>query len=87
MRVGQLDGALITFDRPFGARPAGARDGRRRASSGLSQLDAVREDLAPQLEARSDEAGYKLIAWGDAGRDAEFSPNNRPLRPFRFADA
>ena len=37
------------------------------------ELDAVREDLAPQLEALFDKAGYKLVAWGDAGKTRIFS--------------
>ncbi|MBW2548000.1 MAG: TRAP transporter substrate-binding protein DctP, partial [Deltaproteobacteria bacterium] len=37
------------------------------------ELDAVREDLAPQFEALFEKAGYKLVAWGDAGKTRIFS--------------
>jgi TRAP-type C4-dicarboxylate transport system substrate-binding protein len=73
MRVGQLDGALITST----GLSALVRQVLVMEAPGLirsyPELDAVREDLAPQLEALFDEAGYKLIAWGDAGKTRIFS--------------
>lgn len=73
MRVGQLDGALITST----GLSALVRQVLVLEAPGLirsyPELDAVREDLAPQLEALFDQAGYKLIAWGDAGKTRIFS--------------
>lgn len=73
MRVGQLDGALITST----GLSALVRQVLVMEAPGLirsyPELDAVREDLAPQLEALFDQAGYKLIAWGDAGKTRIFS--------------
>ena len=73
MRVGQLDGALITST----GLSALVRQVLVMEAPGLirsyPELDAVREDLAPQLEALFDKAGYKLVAWGDAGKTRIFS--------------
>jgi TRAP-type C4-dicarboxylate transport system substrate-binding protein len=73
MRVGQLDGALITST----GLSALVRQVLVLEAPGLirsyPELDAVREDLAPQLEALFDKAGYKLVAWGDAGKTRIFS--------------
>ncbi len=73
MRVGQLDGALITST----GLSALVRQVLVMEAPGLirsyGELDAVREDLAPQLEALFDKAGYKLVAWGDAGKTRIFS--------------
>ncbi len=84
MRVGQLDGALITST----GLSALVRQVLVMEAPGLirsyPELDAVREDLAPQLEALFDQAGYKLIAWGDAGKTRIFS-TQKIYGPFRFA--
>lgn len=73
MRVGQLDGALITST----GLSALVRQVLVLEAPGLirsyPELDAVREDLAPQLEALFDKAGYELVAWGDAGKTRIFS--------------
>ena len=73
MRVGQLDGALITST----GLAALVRQVSVLEAPGLirsyPELDAVREDLAPTLEAMFDKAGYKLVAWGDAGKTRIFS--------------
>ncbi len=73
MRVGQLDGALITST----GLSALVRQVLVMEAPGLirsyPELDAVREDLAPQFEALFDKAGYKLVAWGDAGKTRIFS--------------
>lgn len=80
MRVGQLDGALLT------AVGLGAlvRQVLVLQAPGLitsyGELDRVRETLEPELEALFDKAGYKLIAWGDTGRIRIFS-KKRVLRP------
>jgi TRAP-type C4-dicarboxylate transport system substrate-binding protein len=73
MRVGQLDGALITST----GLSALVRQVLVMEAPGLirsyPELDAVREDLAPQFEALFEKAGYKLVAWGDAGKTRIFS--------------
>jgi TRAP-type C4-dicarboxylate transport system substrate-binding protein len=73
MRVGQLDGALITST----GLSALVRQVLVLEAPGLirsyPELDAVREELAPQLEELFDKAGYKLVAWGDAGKTRIFS--------------
>lgn len=94
MRVGQLDGALITST----GLSALVRQVLVMEAPGLirsyPELDAVREDLAPQLEALFDKAGYKLIAWGDAGKTRIFSTSKiygpsdlRNVRPWVWRDS
>jgi TRAP-type C4-dicarboxylate transport system substrate-binding protein len=94
MRVGQLDGALITST----GLSALVRQVLVMEAPGLirsyPELDAVREDLAPQLEALFDEAGYKLVAWGDAGKTRIFSTSKiygpsdlQKVRPWVWRDS
>jgi len=94
MRVGQLDGALITST----GLSALVRQVLVMEAPGLirsyEELDAVREDLAPQLEALFDKAGYKLVAWGDAGKTRIFSTQKiyspsdlRNVRPWVWRDS
>jgi len=94
MRVGQLDGALITST----GLSALVRQVLVMEAPGLirsyPELDAVREDLAPQLEALFDQAGYKLIAWGDAGKTRIFSTHKiygpsdlQNVRPWVWRDS
>jgi TRAP-type C4-dicarboxylate transport system substrate-binding protein len=94
MRVGQLDGALITST----GLSALVRQVLVMEAPGLirsyPELDAVREDLAPQLEALFDAAGYKLVAWGDAGKTRIFSTHKifgpsdlKNVRPWVWRDS
>lgn len=94
MRVGQLDGALITST----GLSALVRQVLVLEAPGLirsyPELDAVREDLAPQLEALFDKAGYELLAWGDAGKTRIFSAHRivgpddlRAVRPWVWKDS
>jgi TRAP-type C4-dicarboxylate transport system substrate-binding protein len=94
MRVGQLDGALITST----GLSALVRQVLVMEAPGLirsyPELDAVREDLAPQLEALFDKAGYKLVAWGDAGKTRIFSTSKifgpsdlQNVRPWVWRDS
>jgi len=94
MRVGQLDGALITST----GLSALVRQVLVMEAPGLirsyGELDAVREDLAPQLEALFDKAGYKLVAWGDAGKTRIFSTHKiyspsdlQKVRPWVWRDS
>ena len=94
MRVGQLDGALITST----GLSYLVRQVLVLQAPGLirsyEELDAVRETLAPELEALFDDAGYKLVAWGDAGRTRIFSTNKifapsdlQSVRPWVWRDS
>ncbi len=94
MRVGQLDGALITST----GLSALVRQVLVLEAPGLirsyPELDSVREDLAPQLEALFDKAGYKLVAWGDAGKTRIFSASKifapsdlQNVRPWVWRDS
>jgi TRAP-type C4-dicarboxylate transport system substrate-binding protein len=94
MRVGQLDGALITST----GLSALVRQVLVMEAPGLirsyPELDAVREDLAPQFEAMFDKAGYKLVAWGDAGKTRIFSTSKifgpsdlQNVRPWVWKDS
>ena len=94
MRVGQLDGALITST----GLSALVRQVLVMEAPGLirsyPELDAVREDLAPQFEAMFEKAGYKLVAWGDAGKTRIFSTHKifgpsdlQKVRPWVWKDS
>ena len=94
MRVGQLDGALITST----GLSALVRQVLVMEAPGLirsyPELDAVREVLAPDLEALFDKAGYKLLAWGDAGKTRIFSAHRivgpsdlQKVRPWVWRDS
>ena len=94
MRVGQLDGALITST----GLSALVRQVLVLEAPGLirsyPELDAVREVLAPDLEALFDKAGYKLVAWGDAGKTRIFSTSRivapsdlQNVRPWVWKDS
>ncbi len=82
IRAGQLDGALLTT----AGLGAVVRQVLVLESPGLitsySELDRVRQTLRSELSRLFDEAGYELIAWGDAGRVRLFS-KHRIERPWR----
>lgn len=94
MRVGQLDGALITS--------AGlgklVRSVLVLQAPGMittyQELDLVRTELGPRFVELFQNAGYELIAWGDAGRIRMFSqlkirsPGDlRSARPWAWRDS
>ena len=94
MRAGQLDGALLTT----AGLGALVRQVLVLESPGLitsyGELDRVRERLRPEFATLFDQAGYELIAWGDAGRIRLFSkqPIQRPadlrkVRPWVWRDS
>ena len=94
MRVGQLDGALITS----AGLGAVVRQVLVLQAPGLitsyPELAEVRAALGPEFEALFLKAGYELIAWGDAGRIRMFSkhkirePNDlRQARPWAWRDS
>ena len=94
IRAGQLDGALLTT----AGLGAVVRQVLVLESPGLItsyvELDRVRERLRPELSRLFDEAGYQLIAWGDAGRVRLFSKHRierpadlRGVRPWVWRDS
>jgi TRAP-type C4-dicarboxylate transport system substrate-binding protein len=94
MRVGQLDGALIT-SAGLGAlvRPVLVLQAPGLIVS-YPGLALVREELGKDFEALFLKAGYELIAWGDAGRVRMFSQHRirepadlRRARPWAWRDS
>lgn len=94
MRAGQLDGALLTT----AGLGALVRQVLILESPGLittyGELDRVRERLRPEFHGLFDQAGYELVAWGDAGRVRVFSKKRieRPadlqkVRPWAWRDS
>ncbi len=94
MRVGQLDGALITS----AGLGAIVRQVLVLQAPGLittyPELDAVRKELDGDFEELFERADYKLIAWGDAGRVRMFSQRKirepgelRSARPWAWRDS
>lgn len=94
IRAGQLDGAMLT------AVGLGAvvRKVLVLQAPGLitsyGELDRVRKELGPELEKLFDDAGYTLVAWGDAGRIRVFSTQEvlrpadlRKVRPWVWRDS
>jgi TRAP-type C4-dicarboxylate transport system substrate-binding protein len=93
MRVGQLDGGVVTMTGMSMLIPAmnvlilpGLLDT-------YEELDRVRGKMAPQFEEMFDKEGFKLVGWGDAGKTRLFSvqPIKRPseikaMRPWVWKD-
>ncbi len=73
MRVGQLDGALLTSTGLGGLVPQVLVLQAPGLIGSYPELDDVREKLAPELEGLFDKAGYALISWGDSGQIRIFS--------------
>jgi TRAP-type transport system periplasmic protein len=73
MRVGQLDGALLTSTGLGALVPQVLVLQAPGLITSYPALDDVREKLAPELEALFDKAGYALISWGDSGQIRIFS--------------
>ncbi|MBW2629823.1 MAG: TRAP transporter substrate-binding protein DctP [Deltaproteobacteria bacterium] len=78
MRVGQLDGAVVTMT----GMSMVVRSMIVLVLPGFldtyEELDRVRAKMAPQFEAMFDKEGFKLVGWGDAGKNRLFS-----AKPFR----
>ena len=94
MRIGQLDGALVT------ATGLGwlVRQVLVLQAPGLitsyEELDRVRTRLAPELDKLFKDAGYTLVSWGDSGRIRIFGNTaiRRPsdlhsVRPWTWRDS
>ncbi|MGB8330107.1 MAG: TRAP transporter substrate-binding protein DctP [Polyangiales bacterium] len=73
MRVGQLDGALLTSTGLGALVPQVLVLQAPGLISSYPELDDVRAQLAPELEELFDKAGYALISWGDSGQIRIFS--------------
>jgi len=73
MRAGQLDGALLTSTGLGALVPQVLVLQAPGLISSYPELDDVRAQLGPDLEALFDKAGYELISWGDSGQIRIFS--------------
>jgi TRAP-type C4-dicarboxylate transport system substrate-binding protein len=73
MRVGQLDGALLTSTGLGALVPQVLVLQAPGLITNYPALDDVREKLGPELVALFDKAGYELISWGDSGQVRIFS--------------
>jgi len=73
MRVGQLDGALLTSTGLGALVPQVLVLQAPGLITSYPALDDVRKELAPQLEALFTKAGYTLVSWGDSGQVRIFS--------------
>ena len=93
MRVGQLDGAVVTMT----GMSMVVRSMIVLVLPGFldtyEELDRVRAKMAPEFEAMFDKQGFKLVGWGDAGRNRLFaakpfrSPSDlKSLRPWVWKD-
>jgi TRAP-type C4-dicarboxylate transport system substrate-binding protein len=89
MRVGQLDGALLTSTGLGALVPQVLVLQAPGLITSYPALDDVRGKLGPDLVALFDKAGYELISWGDSGQVRIFSkhkiqhPNDlRNVRPW-----
>lgn len=73
MRVGQLDGALLTSTGLGALVPQVLVLQAPGLITSYPALDDVREELAPEFDTLFDKAGYALISWGDSGQIRIFS--------------
>jgi TRAP-type C4-dicarboxylate transport system substrate-binding protein len=78
MRVGQLDGAVVTMTGMSMVVRAMIVLVLPGFLDTYEELDRVRAKMAPQFEALFDKEGFKLVGWGDAGKNRLFS-----AKPFR----
>lgn len=94
LRAGQLDAAAMTTT----GLGMIAREVLVLQAPGVienyTQLDAVRQELAPELEREFEANGFKLLGWGDAGQTRLFSKHRitrpaqlRQVRPWVWRDS
>lgn len=94
LRSGQLDAAVMTTT----GLGMIAREVLVLQAPGVienyAQLDAVRRELAPELERQFEQNGFKLLGWGDAGQTRLFSKHRierpsqlRQVRPWVWRDS
>lgn len=94
MRVGQLDGAVITTTGLGMLVPPVLVLQAPGTIETYRQIDAVRRRLQPEFDALFDRAGYTLVGWGDAGQLRLFSRQRierpadlRRARPWVWRDS
>lgn len=73
MRVGQLDGGVVTMTGMSMLVPAMNVLVLPGFLETYEKLDRVRERMAGQFEAMFQKEGFKLVGWGDAGKTRLFS--------------
>ncbi|MGB8329788.1 MAG: TRAP transporter substrate-binding protein DctP, partial [Polyangiales bacterium] len=93
MRVGQLDGGVVTMTGMSMLVPAMNVLTLPGFLDTYEELDRVREKMASQFEDMFDKEGFRLVGWGDAGKTRLFSvqPIKRPseikaMRPWVWKD-
>jgi TRAP-type C4-dicarboxylate transport system substrate-binding protein len=93
MRVGQLDGGVVTMTGMSLLVPAMNVLVLPGLLDTYPELDRVREKMAPKFEGMFEQEGFKLVGWGDAGKTRLFSvkPIKRPseikaMRPWVWKD-
>ncbi len=93
MRVGQLDGGVVTMTGMSLLVPAMNVLVLPGLLDTYEELDRVREKMAPKFEGMFEKEGFKLVGWGDAGKTRLFSvkPIKRPsdikaMRPWVWKD-
>ena len=93
MRVGQLDGGVVTMTGMSMLIPAMNVLVLPGLCETYEKLDRVREEMADQFAGMFDKEGFKLVGWGDAGKTRLFSvkPIERPsdikaMRPWAWKD-
>ncbi len=93
MRVGQLDGGVVTMTGMSMLVPAMNVLTLPGFLDTYEELDRVRDRMAPQFEEMFTKEGFKLVGWGDAGKTRLFSvnpiksPNEiKAMRPWVWKD-
>jgi TRAP-type C4-dicarboxylate transport system substrate-binding protein len=93
MRVGQLDGGVITMTGMSMLVPAMNVLVLPGLLETYEKLDRVREKMADKFESMFEQEGFKLVGWGDAGKTRLFSvkPIKSPadiksMRPWVWKD-
>jgi len=93
MRVGQLDGGVVTITGIGMLIPAMNVLTLPGFLDTYEKLDRVREKMAPEFAEMFEKEGFKMIGWGDAGKTRLFSvhPIKRPseikaMRPWVWKD-
>ena len=81
MRVGQLDGGVVTMTGMSMIVRAMIVLVLPGFLDNYEKLDRVRGKMAPEFEAMFEKEGFKLVGWGDAGKNRLFG-----AKPFRTPD-
>lgn len=94
MRMGQIDAAAVTTTGLSKFIPEVLVLSAPGLFDNYAQLDAVREELAPQFEKAAAENGFMVLGWGDVGRLRLFSKKPikhledfRHMRPWVWTDS